>query len=61
MLCVPAETVRILNEGEWEKWQKIKEARFEMKYNPQHRSSSYSDKMVRYEDVKDWHKILGLK
>ena len=59
MLLVPAETIRILNKGEWKKWQSIKEARFEMKYNPKHRGSSFNEKMVRYEDVKNWHKILG--
>jgi len=59
MLSVPAETVRILSESIWKKWESIKNARFEMKYNPRHRGASYNEKLVRYEDVKGWHKILG--
>ena len=61
MLSIPVETVRILSESIWKNWESIKNARFEMKYNPRHRGNSYSDKLVRYDDVKNWHKLLGLE
>jgi hypothetical protein len=59
MLCVPAETVRILNEKEWEKWQRLKDARFEMKYNPRKNLSGYDGKFFKYQDLKSWQKLLG--
>jgi len=59
MMSVPACTVQILSDSIWDNWESIKNARFEMKYNPRHNGASYSEKLVKYEDVKNWHKLLG--
>jgi len=59
MLSVPADTVRILSEKRWEKWEKLKNARFEMKYNPKYNGYDHMAKIGKYEDIKSWKRILG--
>ena len=59
MLSIPAETVRILSGPMWEKWEKFKNTRFEMKYNPKYNGYGHMARIGKYEDVKTWKKILG--
>jgi len=59
MLSVPADTVRILDEKGWENWENIKNARFEMKYNPKCNGYSHIARIAKYENEKDWKRILG--
>ncbi len=58
-LSIPADTVRILSEKNWEMWEKIKNTRFEMKYNPKYNGYSHMARLAKYEDTKKWEKILG--
>jgi len=59
MLSVPADTVRILSEKNWNNWEKIKNTRFQMKYNPKYNGYSHMARLAKYEDIKKWKTILG--
>jgi len=59
MLSVPADTVRILDEKGWKNWEKIKNTRFEMKHNPKCNGYSHIERLAKYENEKDWKRILG--
>lgn len=58
MLAVPHVAIESLFKEKWEEWKKIKKARFEMMYKP--KGNSHMAKLVKYENVKRWHQILGL-
>lgn len=60
MLTVPPDVVKQLSEKGWERWVKIKDARFETLHNPKYNGSSYMTKLGKYEDKKRWRQIVGL-
>jgi len=58
MLTIPAESVSAFSEKGWEKWKKIKKARFDMMYKP--RGNNHQAKLAKYENMKIWYHLLGL-
>lgn len=60
MLTVPPDAVKQLSEKAWEKWVKIKDARFEMLHNPEGKGGSFMAKLAQYQDKKRWRQIAGL-
>jgi len=59
ILSVPADAVRILSEKRWEKWEKLKNARFEMRHNPKYNGYGHMARLGKYENVKRWREIIG--
>lgn len=59
MLSAPADTVSILSDPLWKKWKEVKNKRFEMKHNPKYNGYTHLAKLNKYDDLKNWRKILG--